>query len=57
MTGLRISELTNLKVRDISPDGGQILVNGKGSKERIVFVPNRELQGKRCTNPTFPVRT
>ncbi|MEO4045211.1 tyrosine-type recombinase/integrase [Hoeflea sp. CAU 1731] len=44
VTGLRISELTNLKVRDVSPDGSQILVNGKGSKERIVFVPNRELQ-------------
>ena len=46
VTGLRISELTNLKVRDVSPDGGQILVNGKGSKERIVFVPNRELQAE-----------
>ncbi|WP_281015732.1 tyrosine-type recombinase/integrase [Roseobacter litoralis] len=45
-TGLRISELTNLKVRDVSPDSGQILVQGKGSKERIVFVPNRELQEK-----------
>ncbi|MEM7746957.1 MAG: tyrosine-type recombinase/integrase [Pseudomonadota bacterium] len=44
VSGLRISELTNLKVRDVSPDGGQILVNGKGSKERIVFVPNRALQ-------------
>ncbi|MEM7721357.1 MAG: tyrosine-type recombinase/integrase [Pseudomonadota bacterium] len=44
VTGLRISELTNLKVRDVSPDGSQILVNGKGSKERIFFVPNRELQ-------------
>ncbi|WP_299154097.1 tyrosine-type recombinase/integrase [uncultured Tateyamaria sp.] len=44
VTGLRISELTNLKVCDLSADGSQILVNGKGSKERIVFVPNRELQ-------------
>lgn len=44
VTGLRISELTNLKVRDVSPDGGQILVIGKGSKERIVFVPNRALR-------------
>lgn len=44
VTGLRISELTNLKVRDISQDGGQILVRGKGNKERIVFVPNHELQ-------------
>jgi integrase/recombinase XerD len=44
VTGLRISELTNLKVSDVSPDSGQILVQGKGSKERIVFVPNRNLQ-------------
>ncbi|MEL6800503.1 MAG: tyrosine-type recombinase/integrase [Pseudomonadota bacterium] len=44
MTGLRISELTSVKVRDVSPDGGQILVSGKGSKERIVFVPNCDLQ-------------
>ncbi|MEO1607023.1 MAG: tyrosine-type recombinase/integrase [Pseudomonadota bacterium] len=44
VTGLRISELTNVKVRDVSSDGGQLLVQGKGSKERIVFVPNRELQ-------------
>ncbi|MEM8970794.1 MAG: tyrosine-type recombinase/integrase [Pseudomonadota bacterium] len=44
VTGLRISELTNVKVRDVSPDGGQILVHGKGSKERIVFVPNWQLQ-------------
>ncbi|MFQ6550552.1 tyrosine-type recombinase/integrase [Aestuariibius sp. 2305UL40-4] len=44
VTGLRISELTNLKVSDVSPDGSQILVNGKGSKERIVFVPNQQLQ-------------
>lgn len=44
LTALRIRELTNVRVREISPDGGQILVNGKGNKERIVFVPNRELQ-------------
>ncbi|MEM1150202.1 MAG: tyrosine-type recombinase/integrase [Pseudomonadota bacterium] len=44
VTGLRISELTNLKICDVSPDGGQILARGKGSKERMVFVPNRELQ-------------
>ncbi|WP_299627770.1 tyrosine-type recombinase/integrase [uncultured Tateyamaria sp.] len=44
VTGLRISELTKVKVRDVSQDGGQVLVRGKGSKERIVFVPNRKLQ-------------
>nr|WP_279391819.1 tyrosine-type recombinase/integrase [Shimia aestuarii] len=44
VTGLRISELTNVRIRDVSQDGGQILVRGKGNKERIVFVPNHELQ-------------
>ena len=44
VTGLRISELTNLKIGDVPPDACQILVNGKGSRERIVFVPNRPLQ-------------
>ena len=44
VTGLRISELTNVKVRDVSHEGSQILVRDKGNKERIVFVPNHELQ-------------
>ena len=44
VTGLRISELTNLKVRDVSTDAAQVIVRGKGNKERIVFVPNEELQ-------------
>lgn len=44
VTGLRISELTNLKIRDVSADASQMIVRGKGNKERIVFVPNEELQ-------------
>lgn len=44
VTGLRVSELTDLRVHDVSRDGGQFLVNDKGSKERVVFVPNRQLQ-------------
>lgn len=44
VTGLRISELTNLKVRDVSADAAQLIVRGKGNKERTVFVPNEELQ-------------
>lgn len=44
VTGLRISELTTLKIRDISADASQMIVRGKGNKERIVFVPNAELQ-------------
>ena len=44
VTGLRISELTNLKIRDVTADASQMIVCGKGKKERIVFVPNEELQ-------------
>jgi len=44
VTGLRISELTHLKIRDVSADASQMIVRGKGNKERIVFVPNAELQ-------------
>lgn len=44
VTGLRISELTNLKVRDVSTDASQMIVRGKGNKERIVFVTNEQLQ-------------
>jgi len=44
VTGLRISELTTLKVRDVSADASQMIVRGKGNRERIVFVPNAELQ-------------
>lgn len=44
VTGLRISELTTLKIRDVSADAAQMIVRGKGNKERIVFVPNAELQ-------------
>jgi len=34
--GLRVSEVTGLRVEDLSLDAGRILVRGKGDKERIV---------------------
>ncbi len=34
--GIRVSELTGLKVEDLSLDEGRILVRGKGDKERLV---------------------
>jgi integrase/recombinase XerC len=37
-TGIRVSELTNLKVSDLNHESLSIKVFGKGSKERIVFV-------------------
>ncbi len=34
--GIRVSELTGLKVEDVSLEEGRVLVRGKGDKERIV---------------------
>lgn len=42
-SGLRVSELTNIKERDILFDEGIIRVFGKGSKERIVPIGNAAL--------------
>ena len=39
-TGLRIRELTNLKMEDINMDQGVLKVMGKGQKERIVPIGN-----------------
>ncbi len=43
-TGLRVSELLSLRVKDIRPDMDTIRVIGKGNKERIVMIggPARE---------------
>ena len=35
-TGLRVSELVNLKVREVNLDSGYLMTTGKGSKERLV---------------------
>ena len=42
-TGLRVSELLGLRLRDISRDGRIIRVMGKGSRERTVYVVNEDL--------------
>lgn len=40
-TGLRVSELVALDVKQINLDRGELLVIGKGRKERIVFLSDR----------------
>ncbi|MEZ0344193.1 MAG: site-specific tyrosine recombinase/integron integrase [Caldimicrobium sp.] len=42
--GLRISELANLKIGDLSLETGIIRVYGKGSKERLVPINRRALE-------------
>lgn len=44
MTGLRIGELTSLRVRDVTGVATQIRVRGKGDRERTVYVANDRLQ-------------
>lgn len=37
-SGMRVSELTALDLRDVDQERGQILVTGKGNKERLVLI-------------------
>jgi len=36
-TGVRVSELVNIKLNDIDYDNKRIIVHGKGNKERVVY--------------------
>ncbi len=44
VTGLRISELTALRVQDVTGAATRIRVRGKGDRERTVYVANDRLQ-------------
>lgn len=41
-TGMRVRELSNLNIDDIDIARGVIKVNGKGSKQRIIPIPNEQ---------------
>lgn len=43
-TGIRIGELTNLRLSDIDVSTGSIRVLGKGSRERVVFLANESVR-------------
>jgi len=42
-TGVRVSELCSIKSNDIDLKNGSVKVWGKGARERIVFINNREI--------------
>lgn len=42
-TGLRIGELTNLRLRDVTGAGSRLSVVGKGDRERVVYLTNERL--------------
>ena len=41
-TGCRVSEISNLKDNQIDLNSGQVVIKGKGDKERIIQICNRE---------------
>lgn len=43
VTGMRIGEITNLRLRDVTGACSQIRVRGKGNRERTVYVTNTRL--------------
>ncbi len=51
-TGIRVAELVGLRLDDIDTIDGQVLIHGKGSRERTVFVTNTDLLKKLKTHAT-----
>jgi integrase/recombinase XerD len=45
-TGVRVGELTQIKLSNISNDGFRIRIHGKGSKERNVYIGNPDLRAE-----------
>ena len=43
-TGVRVGELTQIKLSNISNDGYRIRIHGKGSRERNVYIGNLNLR-------------
>ena len=70
-TGLRVSELVKLEVKQVNLNQGYLRVMGKGNKERLVPMgktakrwmknylngPIREILGDRQSDRLFPTRT
>jgi site-specific recombinase XerD len=40
-SGMRVSELTNLNIQDVDFEKGEVIVFGKGAKERVCFLTGR----------------
>jgi integrase/recombinase XerD len=47
-TGLRVSELVTLRIRDLNPEGGYLRCVGKGNKERLVPMGRKATQRVRA---------
>lgn len=47
-TGIRVAELVGLQLSDIDLDTGSMLINGKGSKQRTVYLEKKATQALRA---------
>ena len=43
-TGIRVGELSSLRLQDVSQDAQSYQIHGKGSRERMVYVVNDDLK-------------
>lgn len=43
-TGMRVSELVSLRISELDLDKGEVVIKGKGNKERVVFLPEDILE-------------
>ena len=44
--GLRVSEISNMMICDFHPHSQSILIHGKGSKERLLYIPSATVLNK-----------
>src|SRR6266571_3843023 len=53
-TGIRVSELVGLQLSDIDLEAGTMLINGKGNKQRTVYLEKKATQALRSYLPNRP---
>lgn len=42
-TGMRVGELCKIRLEDVAPDGASVRINGKGSRDRVVYISDNDL--------------
>ena len=55
VTGIRVGEVAAIRIQDISSDGKTIHIQGKGDKERLVYIENTRLSEALSTYRRFRV--
>jgi integrase/recombinase XerD len=43
-TGMRVGELSKLRLADLSPDASAVRIHGKGSRDRVAYITDAELR-------------